>query len=160
MKNSIDNLPKSILKAIEKLAQNSKKNQHGVSFLFSGPSGTGKTLAAKVLTDRLGMDLYRVDLSSIVSKYIGETEKNLARLFDNAEKKNWILFFDEADSLFGKRTGVKESHDRYANQEVSYLLQRIENHPGVVILAINKKENIDSGLIRRFQHVLDFKSCK
>jgi len=160
MKNSSNKLPKSILKAIDKLAQNRKKNQHGVSFLFSGPSGTGKTLATKVLADHLGMDIYRVDLTSIVSKYIGETEKNLARLFDNAEKKNWILFFDEADSLFGRRAGVKDSHDRYANQEVSYLLQRIENHPGIVILAINKKENIDSGLTRRFQHVLDFKSCK
>ena len=160
MKNSINNLPKSILKTIDKLAQNNKKNQQGASLLFSGPSGTGKALATKVLADRLGMDIDRVDLTSVVNKFIGETEKNLEKLFDNAEKKKRILFFDEADSLFGKRTKVKDSHDRYANQEVSYLLQRLEDHSGIVILTVNKKENFDPGLTRLFKHVIDFKSEK
>ena len=128
----------------------------GYRALFYGPPGTGKTLAATLLGKKNNMDVYRVDLSMIVSKYIGETEKNLAKVFDMAENKNWILFFDEADSLFGKRTSTNTSNDRYANQEVAYLLQRIEDFPGTVILATNLKSNIDEAFSRRFQSVIYF----
>ena len=111
----------------------------GISALFAGPSGTGKTLAAEVLANSLQLDLFRIDLSQVVSKYIGETEKNLRRLFDEAEDSSAILFFDEADALFGKRTDVRDAHDKYANQEVAYLLQRIESYAGLVILATNQR---------------------
>ena len=124
--------------------------------LFHGPPGTGKTLSACLIGDRCGREVHRVDLSLVVSKYIGETEKNLARLFDAAEREGWILFFDEADALFGKRTSVSDAHDRYANQEVSYLLQRIEAFAGVVILASNLRHNIDDAFQRRFQSVVQF----
>jgi hypothetical protein len=133
-----------------------KKLKPGFRALFYGPPGTGKTLSACLIGKRTGRDVYRVDLSTIVSKYIGETEKNLAKLFDRASRKDWILFFDEADALFGKRTDVNDSHDRYANQEVSYLLQRIEYHEGLVILATNMKNNIDSAFLRRFQSIIYF----
>ncbi len=126
----------------------------GVSALFAGPSGTGKTLAAEVLAHELNMDLYRIDLSSLVSKYIGETEKNLRRIFDAAETGGSILLFDEADALFGKRTEVKDSHDRYANIEASYLLQRMEEYHGLAILTTNLKESIDSAFLRRIQRRL------
>ena len=109
----------------------------GISALFSGASGTGKTMAAEVLANELALDLYRIDLSAVVSKYIGETEKNLRRLFDAAEETGAILLFDEADALFGKRSEVKDSHDRYANIEVSYLLQRMEAYRGLAILTTN-----------------------
>lgn len=128
----------------------------GYRALFYGPPGTGKTLAATLLGKKNGMDVYRVDLSMIVSKYIGETEKNLAKVFDMAENRNWILFFDEADALFGKRTSTNTSNDRHANQEVAYLLQRIEDFPGTVILATNLKSNIDEAFSRRFQSVVYF----
>ena len=128
----------------------------GYRALFYGPPGTGKTLAATLLGKKNGMDVYRVDLSMSVSKYIGETEKNLARVFDLAENRNWILFFDEADALFGKRTSTNTSNDRHANQEVAYLLQRIEDFPGTVILATNLKSNIDEAFSRRFQSVIYF----
>ena len=128
----------------------------GYRSLFFGPPGTGKTLAATLLGKKNGMDVYRVDLSMIVSKYIGETEKNLAKVFDLAENRNWILFFDEADALFGKRTTTNTSNDRYANQEVAYLLQRIEDFPGMVILATNLKSNIDEAFHRRFQSIIYF----
>ena len=128
----------------------------GYVSLFHGPPGTGKTLSACLLGVRCGREVHRVDLSLVVSKYIGETEKNLARLFDAAERQGWILFFDEADALFGKRSNVADSHDRYANQEVSYLLQRIENFDGVVILASNLRHNIDEAFLRRFQSVIQF----
>lgn len=128
----------------------------GYRALFYGPPGTGKTLAATLLGKKNGMDVYRVDLSMIVSKYIGETEKNLARMFDMAENRNWILFFDEADALFGKRTSTNTSNDRHANQEIAYLLQRIEDFPGMVILATNLKSNIDEAFSRRFQAVIYF----
>ncbi|MFT3734752.1 MAG: ATP-binding protein [Rhodocyclaceae bacterium] len=128
----------------------------GYTSLFCGPPGTGKTLSAALLGKLCGCDVYKVDLSMVVSKYIGETEKNLARVFDQAEDRRWILFFDEADALFGKRTQVSDSHDRYANQEVSYLLQRIEEFRGVVILATNLKGNIDDAFLRRFQSVVHF----
>lgn len=128
----------------------------GYRALFYGPPGTGKTLAATLLGKRNDMDVYRVDLSMIVSKYIGETEKNLARVFDLAENRNWILFFDEADALFGKRTSTQTSNDRHANQEVAYLLQRIEDFPGIVILATNLRSNIDEAFSRRFQSIVYF----
>jgi len=128
----------------------------GFRALFSGPSGTGKTLAATLLGKAYNLDVYRIDLSKMVSKYIGETEKNLSKLFDQAESKNWILFFDEADALFGKSTQVSDSHDRYANQEVAYLLQRIEDFEGLVIFSSNFKNNIDKAFLRRFQLVIDF----
>ena len=133
-----------------------KKLKPGYKSLFYGPPGTGKTLVACLLGKRCGMDVYRIDLSIVVSKYIGETEKNLEKVFQLAENKNWILFFDEADALFGKRTGVSSSHDRYANQETAYLLQRIEDFPGVIILASNLKSNIDEAFARRFQSLIYF----
>lgn len=133
-----------------------KKLKPGFKSLFYGPSGTGKTFTACLLGKYCSMDVYRIDLSMMISKYIGETEKNLSKVFDMAEHKNWILFFDEADALFGKRTSVNDSHDRYANQEVSYLLQRIEDFNGVVILCSNLKSNIDEAFTRRFQSIIYF----
>lgn len=128
----------------------------GYRALFYGPPGTGKTLAATLLGKRNRMDVYRIDLSMVVSKYIGETEKNLAGVFDMAENRKWILFFDEADALFGKRTSTNTSNDRHANQEVAYLLQRIEDFPGIVILATNLRSNIDDAFSRRFQSQVYF----
>ena len=128
----------------------------GVSALFCGPSGTGKTLAAEVLANALELDLYRVDLSRVVSKYIGETERNLSRIFDAAEAGHAVLLFDEADALFGKRTEVKDSHDRYANIEVSYLLQRMEEYRGLAVLTTNMREAIDQAFMRRLRFVVDF----
>jgi len=133
-----------------------RKIKPGFKVLFTGPPGTGKTLTASLLGKFCQMDVYRIDLSMVVSKYIGETEKNLSRVFDMAENKNWILFFDEADALFGKRSNTTDSHDRYANQEVSFLLQRMEDFDGLVILCSNFKKNIDEAFFRRFQLVLDF----
>ncbi|MDH7444124.1 ATP-binding protein [Aquimarina sp. 2201CG14-23] len=130
----------------------------GYRIMFSGPPGTGKTLTASLLGKYTGKDVYRIDLSMIVSKYIGETEKNLSKLFDKAKNKSWILFFDEADAIFGKRTNVRDAHDKYANQEVSYLLQRIEAHSGLVILASNFKNNIDTAFTRRFQSIIEFEN--
>ncbi len=134
----------------------SKKIKPGFRTLFYGPPGTGKTLTASLLGKSAGLDVYRIDLSMVVSKFIGETEKNLANVFDQAENKNWILFFDEADALFGKRTQASSSNDRHANQEVSYLLQRVEDFPGVVILATNLKANLDDAFSRRFQSMIYF----
>jgi hypothetical protein len=128
----------------------------GYRVLFHGPPGTGKTLTAMILGKNTGRDVFRIDLSMVVSKYIGETEKNLSQLFDRAKSKDWILFFDEADALFGKRTSVRDAHDKYANQEVAYLLQKIESHDGLVILASNFKSNIDEAFMRRFQSVIYF----
>jgi len=128
----------------------------GISALFSGPSGTGKTMAAEVLANELGLDLYRIDLSSVVSKYIGETEKNLRRVFDAAEEGGAILLFDEADALFGKRSEVKDSHDRYANIEISYLLQRMEVYRGLAILTTNQKSALDQAFLRRLRFVVQF----
>jgi len=124
--------------------------------LFHGPPGTGKTLAARVLARTSGLDLYRVDLSQVVNKYIGETEKNLGRLFEEARSANALLFFDEADALFGKRTEVKDAHDRYANLETGFLLQRIEEHEGCVILATNLHRNMDEAFLRRIHVVAEF----
>jgi AAA+ superfamily predicted ATPase len=128
----------------------------GVSALFAGPSGTGKTMAAEVIAHELQLDLYKIDLSSVVNKYIGETEKNLAKIFHEAEASNAILFFDEADALFGKRTKVSDAHDRYANIETSYLLQRMEAYEGIVILATNLRENMDEAFTRRIRFIVDF----
>ncbi|GGI52857.1 hypothetical protein GCM10011430_00310 [Oxalicibacterium solurbis] len=128
----------------------------GYRCLFHGPPGTGKTLTATLIGAAAGVDVYRIDLSMIVSKYIGETEKNMASVFDQAQNKNWILFFDEADALFGKRTQAGNSNDRHANQEISYLLQRVEDFPGLVILATNLKANIDDAFARRFQASIYF----
>jgi ATPase family associated with various cellular activities (AAA) len=133
-----------------------RKVAPGYRVLFYGPPGTGKTLTAGLLGKSTGREVYRVDLSMVVSKYIGETEKNLAGLFNKAEHKDWVLFFDEADALFGKRTGVRDAHDRYANQEISYLLQRVETFNGLVILASNFMDNIDEAFLRRFQSVIHF----
>jgi hypothetical protein len=133
-----------------------KNVKPGYRCLFHGPPGTGKTLTATLIGKSAGLDVYRIDLSMVLSKFIGETEKNLSLVFDQAENKNWILFFDEADALFGKRTSTSSSNDRFANQEVSYLLQRIEDFPGVVILASNLKSNIDEAFARRFQSVIYF----
>ena len=127
-----------------------------VSVLFAGDPGTGKTMAAEVLAAQLGLDLYKIDLSSMVSKYIGETEKNLEAIFREAERSNAILFFDEADAVFGKRSGIRDAHDRYANIGVSYLLQRMEAHEGITILATNLRANLDEAFTRRLQFVIDF----
>ncbi len=128
----------------------------GICALFSGQSGTGKTTAAEIIAKELNLDCYLVDLSQIVSKYIGETEKNLKQIFDAAQGGNAVLLFDEADALFGKRGEVKDARDRYANQEVSYLLQRIETYPGLAILTTNLKDSIDPAFQRRLKFVLDF----
>jgi hypothetical protein len=128
----------------------------GITALFSGASGTGKTTAAEILAHELNLDLYRIDLSQVVSKYIGETEKSLRRIFDAAEDGGSLLFFDEADALFGKRTEVKDSHDRYANIEVSYLLQRMEQYRGLAVLATNMKQALDSAFLRRIRFVVHF----
>lgn len=128
----------------------------GYRALFHGPPGTGKTLTALIVGKKTNRDVFRIDLSMVVSKFIGETEKNLSQLFERAKNKDWILFFDEADALFGKRTNVRDAHDKYANQEVAYLLQRIESHDGLIILASNFKSNIDEAFIRRFQSVIYF----
>ncbi|GFO54782.1 hypothetical protein GMSM_17890 [Geomonas sp. Red276] len=133
-----------------------RKFKPGYRALFHGPPGTGKTLTATLLGKYTGRDVFRIDLSRVISKYIGETEKNLARLFDKAQHKEWILFFDEADALFGKRTEIRDAHDKYANQEVAYLLQRIESYPGVVILSTNQRGNIDDAFARRFQSIVNF----
>jgi len=128
----------------------------GLNVLFFGPPGTGKTLMAEVIAGELRLDLYRIDLSQIVSKYIGETEKNLDQIFTAAEDSNAILFFDEADALFGKRSEVKDSHDRYANIEISYLLQKMEEYEGVSILATNLRQNLDEAFVRRLQAIVEF----
>jgi AAA+ superfamily predicted ATPase len=133
-----------------------KKIKPGYRALFYGPPGTGKTLTATLIGKVAGRDVYKVDLSMIVSKYIGETEKNLSKIFDIAQHKNWILFFDEADALFGKRTAASSSNDRHANQQTAYLLQRIEDFPGIVILATNLKANMDDAFTRRFQAMIYF----
>jgi len=134
----------------------SRKIKPGYRALFYGPPGTGKTLTVSLLGKEFNKEVYRIDLSQVVSKYIGETEKNLEKVFSKAEYKDWILFFDEADALFGKRTNVSNAHDRFANQEVSYLLQRVEDFPGLLILASNFKTNLDKAFVRRFHAMVYF----
>jgi hypothetical protein len=131
-------------------------NESGLSALFSGPPGTGKTMAAEVIASELRLPLYRIDLSQVVNKYIGETEKNLRRLFDAAEASDLVLFFDEADALFGKRTEVKDAHDRYANLEISYLLERMERFKGLAILATNRRKDLDEAFLRRLRFSIEF----
>ena len=131
-------------------------NEGGLAALFAGPPGTGKTMAAEAIAADLELPLYRIDLSQVVNKYIGETEKNLRRLFDAADSADVILFFDEADALFGKRTEVKDAHDRYANLEISYLLERMERFKGLAILATNRKKDLDEAFLRRLRFVVDF----
>jgi hypothetical protein len=128
----------------------------GISVLFHGDSGTGKTLVAEVLANTLGVDMIKVDLATVVNRYIGETEKNLARIFDHAEADSGLLFFDEADALFGKRSETKDAHDRYANIEISYLLQRLENYPGLVVLATNNRTHLDEAFTRRLTFIVRF----
>jgi SpoVK/Ycf46/Vps4 family AAA+-type ATPase len=128
----------------------------GISALFTGPSGTGKTMAAEVIANDLRLSLYRIDLSAVVSKYIGETEKNLRQLFDAAEEGGALLFFDECDALFGKRSEVKDSHDRYANIEINYLLQRMESYRGLAILATNMRSALDEAFVRRLRFIVQF----
>ena len=133
-----------------------KTMKSGYKVLFSGAVDTSKSLTASLLGKEFGQEVYHVDLSQFVSKYIGETEKNLDKLFEKAEEKNWILFFDEADALFGKRTDVKDSHDKYSNQEISYLLQKAESFQGLTILATSLKANSDTPFLRRFNSVVRF----
>ncbi len=136
------------------------KLKPGYKVLFYGPPGTGKTLTAALLGKVFKLDVYRIDLSMVISKYIGETEKNLEKVFRRAEHKNWILFFDEADALFGKRTSISDAHDKYANQEIAYLLQRLEDYPGLVILASNMRNNVDEAFTRRLQSIIHFATPK
>ena len=131
-------------------------NESGISVLFAGPPGTGKTMAAEILAIELDLPMYRIDLSQVVNKYIGETEKNLKRLFDMADVSDMILFFDEADALFGKRTEVKDAHDRYANLEISYLLERMERFKGLSILATNRRKDLDEAFLRRLRYIVEF----
>jgi SpoVK/Ycf46/Vps4 family AAA+-type ATPase len=148
--------------SLTKLRRISSDFVPGKSFisLFVGSGGTGKTLAAEAIANELGKDLYRIDLSAVVSKYIGETEKNLQRVFDAAEQSGAVLLFDEADALFGKRTEVKDSHDRYANIEINYLLQRMETYPGLIIVATDKKHVDDAELRRNSRYIVDFPGSK
>jgi SpoVK/Ycf46/Vps4 family AAA+-type ATPase len=131
-------------------------NEGGISVLFAGPPGTGKTMGAEILAIELDLPMYRIDLSQVVNKYIGETEKNLKRLFDAADVSDIILFFDEADAIFGQRTEVKDAHDRYANLEISYLLERMERFKGLAILATNRKKDLDEAFMRRLRYIIDF----
>jgi SpoVK/Ycf46/Vps4 family AAA+-type ATPase len=139
-----------------KIISSANSINRSVMLLFTGGGNDNKIMAAEYIADMLGKKVYRVGLSEVVSKYIGETAKNLNRIFKKAAGKNWILFFDEADALFGKRTKVKDSHDKYANMEVSYLLERMENFSGLVILSSNKKSSIDPAFIRRINGILVF----
>ena len=145
-----------VLQQIVAQAKTGATGHPGASVLFAGDDDTGKTLAAEVVAGALGRPLHRVDLAAVVSKYIGETEKNLRRLFDAAEAGGAVLFLDEADALFGKRSEVKDSHDRYANIEVNYLLQRMEAYQGLAILATNAKANLDPAFLRRLRYVVEF----
>jgi hypothetical protein len=162
-------LPESVTASINEILywqafqENKQDNQafarrikQGLKVMFFGKPGTGKTQTAAILAADLKKRIYRIDLSQIVSKYIGETEKNLSRIFEAAESRQWILFFDEGDALFGKRTSVNSSNDRYANQEVAYLLQRMEDFEGIIIVSTNLRENIDAAFLRRFQIIVEF----
>jgi AAA+ superfamily predicted ATPase len=162
---ALSTVQKTVLKSIICEAQQTCVKQsvgckavspRGLKVLFVGPSGTGKTLAGELLANGLLTNLAFADLTTLKSRYIGETEKNLARVFDAGAKRGWVLFFDEADALFGKRTRVKDSHNKYANQEVSYLLQRIESYKGLVILSGNSKNALGSMLTRRMKYVVEF----
>lgn len=151
-----DNLPSELKMVI----QTARSDFQGVIALFVGDSGTGKTMTAEILAKYLNLDFLRIGLSGVVSKYIGETEKNLHKLFDAAEDSGAVLFFDDADALMGKRTGVKDNHDRYANVETDYLLRRLERFHGIVVLASNKRADIDKTFLKKIPHVLVFPLCK
>lgn len=145
-----------ILACVKRVRDSGESQPEAITVLFAGPTGTGKTKAMQRLAHELAMGLLRIDLSRVVYKYIGETEKNLKRAFDEAEIEGAILVFDEADALFGKRSGVRDAHDRYANTEVSYLFQRLEAHHGLVIFTSNLKTNIDAAFLRRLRFIVDF----
>ena len=137
--------------------EKSRKQGLGITVLFAGPSGTGKTMAAEILSNELNLNMLKIDLSQVVSKYIGETEKNLDKIFESANKGGAVLFFDEADALFGKRTEIKDSHDRYANLEISFLLQRMESYNGLAILSTNMLDAIDNAFLRRIKLIVNFR---
>ena len=137
--------------------EKSRKQGLGITVLFAGPSGTGKTMAAEILSTELNLNMLKIDLSQVVSKYIGETEKNLEKIFESASKGGAVLFFDEADAIFGKRTEIKDSHDRYANLEISFLLQRMESYDGLAILSTNMLNAIDKAFLRRIRFIVDFR---
>ncbi len=145
-----------VLRQIVARTKGAATDRAGTGVLFAGSDATGKTLAAEMLAGALGRPLYRIDLAAVVSKYIGETEKNLHRLFDAAEAAGAILFFDEADALFGRRTEVTDSHDRFANTETNYLLLRLESHPDLMILTTNAKANLDPAFLRRLRYIVEF----
>ena len=147
-------LPRETLTRLKKIHR--AAGDHGLNVLFTGASGTGKTMAAEAFATALKIPLFRVDLGSVVSKYIGETEKNLDRVFEAAEQEDVVLFFDEADSLFGKRTEVSDARDRFANTEAGFLLERMEQHDGLVILATNLRRNLDEDFLSRLAHVVAF----
>jgi SpoVK/Ycf46/Vps4 family AAA+-type ATPase len=149
-------LDEAVRQDVEQIVQWVRANPGVSRHLFHGGDKTHRQLAAALLGKATGGEVYRVDLSEILSKYIGETEKNLRRIFEEAEAGDWILFFDEADALFGKRGDVKDSHDRYANQQTAFLLQRIEDYPGIVILATNLRSHIDDAFARSFQSTVNF----
>ena len=145
-----------IVAAIRSVQEDERIAGRNVTALFHGPSGAGKTMAALAIARELDRQVLRIDLSSVISKYIGETEKHLDAVFEDAKQSGAVLLLDEADALFGKRTEVRDSHDRYANIEVAYLLQRIENHEGVAILTANTRQNIDEAFMRRLRFVIEF----
>lgn len=149
-------LNKNLHPVLMNLEQSARSGARGTLTLFAGASGTGKTMAGEAIATRLNAPFVKVNLKPLVSKYIGETEKNLDRIFNSAKRAGTVLYFDEADALFGKRTNVKDAHDRYANQEISYLLKRSEGFAGLVILATNHRPNIDPVFMRRIRHVLQF----
>ena len=137
--------------------EKSRSQGLGITVLFAGPSGTGKTMASEILSSELKLNMLKVDLSQVVSKYIGETEKNLDKIFESADKGGAVLFFDEADALFGKRTEIKDSHDRYANLEISFLLQRMESYNGLAILSTNMLNALDNAFLRRIRFIVNFR---
>ena len=154
----ICNYAKNYPKTFETWGLDKHSQRKGLNILFSDPSNSGKTMAAEIIASELKLDLFKIDLSMVVSKYIGETEKNLNRIFSAAEDLNVVLFFDEADALFGKRSEVKDAHDRYANTEVNYLLQKMEEHEGIVILATNTRGKVDEAFLRRMNFIVEFPS--
>ena len=154
---TLQQISQEVRKSFPRLRLPGRQRQNkGIVALFVGPSGTGKTLAAESLAKDLGTSVQRLNLGRISQQYIGETEKNLARFIDAAKKKRAVLLFDEADALFGKRTQIKDSHDRYANLETNYLLTQIESYPGLVILTTNKKEDIDPRILKRLKYLVTF----
>ena len=157
---SLSHIRRGMIRNVADIARHfkSSKTPSGMITVFAGPSRSGKTKAAEALAVKIGLAVYRIDLAAVANKYIGETEKNLARVLERAEAKDLILFFDEAEALFGKRTEIRDAHDRYTNSDVNYLLQRIEEYPGLIILATNNKKKLDQALLRRVRFVIEFSS--